>query len=56
MVHLKGIVSGPTEGTAVFALPSGYRPAAGHFLSPSGGELQIYGSATGQDGEIIADT
>jgi len=56
VVHLKGIVSGPTEGSVVFVLPSGYRPAAGRFLSPNGGELQIYGSATGQDGEIIADT
>jgi hypothetical protein len=54
IVHLKGIVSGPTEGTAIFQLPDGFRPAAGRFISPAGGELRIYGSGTAQNGALIA--
>jgi len=34
-VHLKGLVKSGTDGSAIFTLPAGYRPAAKELLSAS---------------------
>lgn len=57
VVHLKGLVGSGTEGTPVFQLPAGYRPASNTFVSPGTGLVGIYGSDTGDaglDGAVVA--